>query len=142
MPVERSAGAVIYYRQGKKIEYLLLQYLHQHWDSSRGHVEDGETDMMAAQREIREETGLDNLKFLPGFKKEISWFYKKKGLTKASYKEAVYFLAPSKTKKIKISHESLDYKWVTLEHALKLKTFPIVKEVLKEAASFLAKPKF
>ncbi|GAI42981.1 unnamed protein product, partial [marine sediment metagenome] len=42
MPLEKSAGAVIFSRSDKKIEYLLLHYQAGHWDFPKGNIEKGE----------------------------------------------------------------------------------------------------
>lgn len=139
MPYERSAGAVIFHNNNGRIEYLLLQYRHRHWDFPRGHVEPGETDEMTAQREIKEETSLQDLSFVSGFKSQTHWFYKHKDLTQANYKEAIYFLAQSQIKKVVLNDENLDFKWLTIDQALELPMFQNVKNVLNEAHEYLSK---
>ena len=49
MPLEKSAGAIIF-RKNKKIKYLLLHYpsasktqAKDYWDFPKGHIEKGET---------------------------------------------------------------------------------------------------
>lgn len=85
MPYERSAGTIIFYKSGRRIEYLLIQYHAKYWDFPRGHVEKGESDQETAKREIKEETGLKDLIFIPGFERKVSWFFKKKGENKSIY---------------------------------------------------------
>lgn len=87
MPKEVSAGAVIFRRDGE-IKYLLLQYEMGHWDFPRGAIERGEEEKETVQREVREETNIADLKFMPGFREKISWFYRKEG--KTIYKEAIF----------------------------------------------------
>jgi len=137
MPYERSAGAIIFYKTGKKIEYLLIQYTGKYWDFPRGHVEKGESDKEAARREIKEETGLKNLAFIPGFERKVSWFFKKKGENKSVYKEVVFFLCQSKNKKIKLSFEHTDYIWLSYSQAIKKPSFKNMKNMLKQAQEFL-----
>jgi len=141
MPYERSAGAIIYFKQNKIILYLLLQYRHLRWDFPRGHVEKGESDFKTAIREIKEETGLTRLEYIPGFKEKGAWFYKKKNMTKASYKEVYHYLARSRYKKVKLSDEDIDFVWLPYKEALALPMFPHVKKMLKKANDFLAKRK-
>ena len=137
MPHERSAGAVIYHQERNQIKFLLLQYMQKHWDFPRGHVEPGEGEEQTARREIEEETGLNNLEILPGFREKISWFYRKKGEPKPSYKEAVYFLARTSTTSINLSPEHTAFKWLDFADAKKQATFINARQVLDKANKFL-----
>lgn len=136
MPKEVSAGAVIF-KRNKEIEYLLLRYEAGHWDFPRGGIEKGEEEKETVVREVGEETGIGDLEFLPGFREKIFWFYKKEG--KTIYKEAIFYLAETKTEEIKISHEHIDFKWLPYEAALRQLTFPSGKKVLEKANKFLNK---
>jgi len=60
-----SAGAVIVHRDQGCCRYLLLRS-YRYWDFPKGAVELGETPMLAACREIREETGLSDIDFAWG----------------------------------------------------------------------------
>ena len=55
MKYEKSCGAVIF--EGDKV--LVIQQVKGHWGFPKGHVEDGETEVETAIREIKEETNLD-----------------------------------------------------------------------------------
>jgi ADP-ribose pyrophosphatase YjhB (NUDIX family) len=62
---EPTAGGVIYRRAKDKaqtIEILLIQDSKGRWTIPKGHIEEGETARQAAEREIREETGLQKMK--------------------------------------------------------------------------------
>ncbi len=135
-----SYGAVIYRKEKNKILYLLLyrkarkNYIEM-WDFPRGLIEKGETPKEDVKREIREETGIRNLKFIKGFRKKVRWFYKKEG--KIIFKEATYFLAGTKTKKVRLDFEHDKFRWCTFEEALKLIKFSNRKNVLKKADKLL-----
>jgi len=138
---EKSAGAVIFRREGKKNKYLLLHYESGHWDFPRGHIERGETEAETARREIREETGIRKLDFVPEFRSSHSWFYKKK-LGKRSVlsrKTAILYLAETKTHQVKISEEHVGYKWLDFSMAMKQLTFENSKKILEKADRFLIK---
>jgi len=137
MSYERSVGAVIFYKSGKIIEYLILQYRHKRWDFPHGHIEPGESEMETARREIKEETGIVDLIIVPGFKEEVNWHYKREGEPKARYKEVVYFLIRSKNKEVKLSYENIDFRWLPFKKALALPAFPHVGRVLKKAHDYL-----
>jgi len=128
---------VIFRREGEKIFYLVLHYHFKgdYWDFPRGKVEKEETEEQTAKREIKEETGLEKIKFVDGFRETTHWFYRWEGET--IYKEAVYFLAEAGEEKVKISHEHLEYLWLDYERAMKTLTFENTKKILKAAHKFL-----
>lgn len=67
---EKSVGAVIFRRDRDTTKYLLIQYAAGHWEYPRGHQEKGEDEIMALRREVKEETGIEDLKIMPGFRKK------------------------------------------------------------------------
>ncbi|PIQ92664.1 MAG: hypothetical protein COV69_01840 [Parcubacteria group bacterium CG11_big_fil_rev_8_21_14_0_20_39_14] len=149
MPIEESAGAVVFYRRGKKIEYLLLHHELGHWDFPKGWIEKGEKLEDTARREIEEETGIKDIKFIPGFKEHIKFFFrwppknlansiKKRGQkSQIIFKSITFFLAETKTKKVKISFEHTGYKWLPHEEAISQLTFKNAREILKKADDHL-----
>ncbi len=137
MPLEKSAGAVIFSRADKKIEYLLLHYQAGHWDFPKGNIEKGEKLEETVKREVKEETGIEDIKFVPGFKENIKYFYRLKG--RNIFKIVTFFLAETKTKKVKISWEHIGYQWLPCQEAFEQLTFKNAKEVLKKAYQFLEK---
>ncbi len=163
MPVERSAGAVIFRKAGRKIYYLLLHYELGHWDYVKGHIEKGEKPIDAVLREAKEETGLADLEIIPGFKHAMRYFFRGKVtptgakatgtnhvrfasavLVKAPKQEIImkfvtFYLAQSRTAKIKLSYEHIGYKWLSYKEARELLTFENAKEVLDKAHEFLQK---
>ena len=149
---ERSAGAIIFRKEGKRIYYLILHYPSGHWDFAKGHIEKGETEKETARREIKEETGIEKIKFIPRFKEKINYFFyrdyqdqeKPPSLSSSKtsnkvlvFKEVVFYLVETKEKKIKISFEHQGYEWLEYQEAIKRVTFKNAKAVLKKANEFL-----
>ena len=137
MPIEKSAGAVIFRKENNKLKYLLIQYGSGHWEFPRGLIEKGEKLEETARREIREEVGIEDIKFIPGFKEWIKFFFKFKG--KTIMKIATFLLTETKTKEVKLSFEHQDYVWLEYKEALEKLTYKNSKDILKKANDFLSK---
>jgi bis(5'-nucleosidyl)-tetraphosphatase len=133
---EKSCGAVVYVK-GSEVKYLLLQYEAGHWDFVKGNVEEGENEQETTLRELREETGIVDGRFIEGVKEKISYFYKRQGAT--VYKEVVFFLIETKTSEIKLSFEHVGFDWLTYENTMRKLTFKNAKDVLQKAHDFLKK---
>ncbi|MFA6190508.1 MAG: NUDIX domain-containing protein [Candidatus Staskawiczbacteria bacterium] len=148
MPKEKSAGAIIYRVENNITYYLLLHYGPGHWGFAKGHIEGSETEEQTTIREVKEETGIDDLKIIPGFKKIEKYFFRqyidnvsqkdrKKGKTPWVFKLVTFFLAETKTKEVKISHEHKNFIWLPINEAIKKTTFKNSKKLLKEAHDYL-----
>ena len=142
MPIEKSAGAVVFRRENNKIYYLLLHYPgashraeRDYWDFPKGHIEKGEKIEETVKREVFEETGLKEIKILPGFKETIKYYFKFQG--KKVLKFVTFFLAETKEKDIQISPEHIGYDWLTYEEARSRLNFQNSKEILEKANNLL-----
>ncbi len=131
---EKSCGAVVYARTSE-VKYLLLQYEAGHWDFVKGNVEEGETEQETAVRELREETGIVDARFVEGFKEKISYFYKRQGAT--VYKEVIFFLMETKTTDVKLSFEHIGFDWLSYESEMRKLSFKNARDVLQKAHDFL-----
>ena len=140
MPLEFSAGAIIFRREKGKKLFLLLHYASGHWDFVKGHIEKGEKIEETIIREGEEETGIKDLKFIPGFKEKLEYFYKRDGET--YHKDVIFLLAETKTEKVKVdSPEHQGYEWLEYDDAYERLTFKTAKEILEKAGLFLEKSK-
>ncbi len=137
MPVEKSAGAIIFRKEGGKNHFLLLHYLAGHWDFPKGHIEKGEKINETIRREVKEETGIEKIRFVSGFKQDVKYFFKAK--EENIFKIVVFLLAETDVKEIKISKEHKGFKWLTFQDALNQLTFNNAKKILKKANDFLSK---
>lgn len=138
---ERSAGAIVFRKEGSKIHYLLLHYESGHWDFPKGRVEKGEDGKETVKREIREETGIEDIEFLPAFKEEIKYFYRKSYQKEKKpplvLKEVIFYLVKTPQKRVKISFEHLGFEWLQYKRAIEKITYKNAKEVLKKANKLL-----
>jgi 8-oxo-dGTP pyrophosphatase MutT (NUDIX family) len=132
---ERSAGAILYTESNGRLEYLLLHYHAGHWDFPKGNIEEGEADLDTVRREVKEETSIDDIKFVDGFRKKVEYMYKR--ADKPVHKEVVFYLAKTNAKNVKLSYEHKGYGWMGYEDAMKRITYKNSKTILEEANSFL-----
>lgn len=134
---ETSAGIVLFRKENLEKLFLLLHYPSGHWDFVKGKMEKGESTHETAIRETKEETGITDIAFLENFEEWIEYdFQWKRELVQ---KKVVFFLAETKTKEVKISHEHLNYTWVNYNEAMEKTTFDNAKTVLTKAQMLLTK---
>jgi len=93
---------------------------------------------------VKEETGLEDIKFVEGFKEWIKYFFKLKG--KNIFKIVTFYLVETpyqnkfgtgQAKEVKISEEHIGYQWLPYKEALKQLKFKNAKEILKKANDYL-----
>ena len=82
MPIRKSAGAIVFYKEDGKIYYLLLEYPSslrndkKYWGFSKGTMEQGEKEIDTTIGEINQEAGLGDLSLVEGFKETEKYFFK------------------------------------------------------------------
>lgn len=130
-----SSGAVIVRETADGLRFLLLRAF-DHWDFPKGIVEDGEGPLEAAQREIEEETTLDDIEFAWG-----ETFIETGPYSRG--KTARYYIARTMSARIKLPinpelgrAEHSEYRWVDYDEAMQL-TSPRVRPVLQWAANVM-----
>ena len=127
---EKSCGAVVYLKNDE-VKYLLLHYEAGHWDFVKGNVEPNETEQETVIRELREETGITDAKFIEDFKEKIDYFYRRQGTT--IHKEVIFYLMETQTETVKISYEHVGYIWLNYQQAIEKLTFKNARDVLQKA---------
>jgi 8-oxo-dGTP pyrophosphatase MutT (NUDIX family) len=133
---ERSAGAVVVLTIGEEPLFLLLHYPTGHWDFPKGKIEDGELEIETAKREVLEETGINSLEIVPGFRHEVEYNYQR--IKQTIHKQVIYFLAKTTNKSVTISDEHQGHVWLPYEKAQTKLTFANSRGVLKAAWSVLS----
>jgi 8-oxo-dGTP pyrophosphatase MutT (NUDIX family) len=71
----RSAGGVVFRRDGDRPRVLLLKHTSGKWMLPKGAIESGETPEGVALREVREETGLSNVRVVADLGEERYYFF-------------------------------------------------------------------
>ena len=106
---------ILFRRIDGEIQYLLLKRiskLGEFWQPVTGGLEKGETKMEALKREIKEETGIENLvRIIEG----VHYF---ELATPLHEKEYVYGVEVLPTEKIVLSWEHSEFKWYSFLEAL------------------------
>jgi bis(5'-nucleosidyl)-tetraphosphatase len=131
---EKSCGAIVFLKRSR-VQYLLLHYQAGHWDFVKGNVEPNESEQETVIRELQEETGITDAKFIEDFKERIEYFYRRQGSTVR--KEVIFFLMETETEKVKISYEHVGYTWLDYKQAMEKLTFKNAKDVLQKAQKLM-----
>ena len=134
---ETSSGVVLFRKENDKILFLLLHYPSGHWDFVKGKMESGESPHETAIRETKEETGIEDIKFVDGYEEWIEYNFQFEG--ELVHKKVVFFLGETKTEEVQISHEHLSFTWMDYVTAMDKTTFDNAKTVLSKAYELLSK---
>ena len=133
---ETSAGIILFRKDEWKKLFLLLHYPSGHWDFVKGKMEKGESTHQTAIRETKEETGITDITFIENFEEWIEYNFKYQG--ELVQKKVIFFLAETKTKEVKISHEHSGYTWMDYNSSMEKTTFDNAKTVLTKAEKLLS----
>ncbi len=137
--MEKSCGIILFHLE----DFLLIQHSVKsnkdegHWDFPKGHVEDNETELETAIRELEEETGIADFQLVDNFKHRIT--YNIQNGNAVISKEVIFFLAKSNTKVVTLSSEHQDYSWLSFNSAYDKLTYTNAKETLVKVKTFLEK---
>ena len=138
---KRAAGLIIFKQLRDSFEYLLLRtsYGEKHWTPPKGHLDEGETDIEAAVRETREESGLErdtDYAIIDQNSFNIELNYPVRGKPKT----VIYFLAEyinQDKERIKLSDEHIEYKWLPVNDAVEVVNYELMQNALRTANDYL-----
>ncbi len=133
----QKIAVFIYYRdETTKIPFFLLlrriERLGGYWQPITGTKEDNETLIVAAMREIAEETGLSNIQLHP--EPDYVFTFEKCG---KQYQEFT-FAAQTNETNIRLSSEHSEYSWLPFNSALNLLFWETNKQALRAIYQKLA----
>ena len=120
-----AAGGVVWRDAPRGREVLLiLRPKHQDWTLPKGHIEKGESWDVAAQREVKEETGYDTV---------ITSFAGYTAYNVKSKPKVVFYwhMEPSGECEFEPNHEVSHYEWVSALEAVDRLTYEKDKELLR-----------
>jgi tRNA nucleotidyltransferase (CCA-adding enzyme) len=134
---EKSCGVIVVLRKdNNEDKFLIIQQASGHWGFPKGHIEEGETSIETAMRELVEETGITEIEFakLP----RITDFYIVNKGDKKYDKTVEYFVAFATDDKVTIQEKEIqNYKWATCKEALEIFIYKETKQVLDTAQKYL-----
>lgn len=143
MNKEYSAGAAVFRREAGRILFLLVYSNRTKiWGFPKGHIEPGESELDAARREIREETGLTSFRQVQGFRREEVYGTVSRRAPYAGQKiekHAAYYLFETAEERVTIDGDEIgEYRWLGLDEALPLLAFDGLKAALTTADAAIA----
>ena len=132
---EKSCGGIVVHKFEDNYKVLLIKFMPNKgeviYGFPKGHIENNETELETARREIKEEVGL-NIEFINGFRKNVYYCY-----SKSFIKEAVYFGAISSSKKVNCQvGEVEDYLWCDFNEVNKHLTYQYDKNIFNKFLTF------
>ena len=128
---EKSCGIIVVNQD----RVLLLHYPSGHWDFPKGHVDGEEQEEETARRELFEETGINDIIVIDGFRFATSYHYRRG--RHIYHKKVVYFLGKTLVNDVTISHEHQGFQWCHWRDCMETLTFINSKSILSEAEKFL-----
>lgn len=133
---DHSYGIVVAAQKGEQRLYLLVHSAKGHWGFPKGHVEEGETSLEGAARELKEETGITEFEIVHDALIEEQYTYEHEG--GFVEKTVTYFLATALlSEPVVHGPDVVEARWATPDEARELITFQASKNVLEKAISIL-----
>lgn len=126
-----SAGGVVLNTAG---QILIVSQRGDSWSLPKGHIDEGETVLEAAKREIYEESGITDLELLGELGTYERYRIGKGGIGEdtSELKSITVFLFRTSESGLKpVDPENPEARWVTIEEALNLLTHPKDREFLE-----------
>jgi 8-oxo-dGTP pyrophosphatase MutT (NUDIX family) len=132
---ERSYGVVPIMIHDGVVQLFLIQHHSGAWLFPKGHAEQNETDIQAAERELFEETGLKIVRWLRSdpFVERYRFVRGKQSI----YKEAKYFPAIVTGSVVLQTEEVLAGKWEEAITAASHVSFPEMKRLVRQLIDWL-----
>jgi 8-oxo-dGTP pyrophosphatase MutT (NUDIX family) len=136
---ETSAGGVVYRLHQGGALFLLIKDSYQNWGFPKGHLESGERAEDAALREVREETGIDDLA-MRGRIETIDWYFRFRG--QLIHKVCHFYLMETSQAMTNPQHAEgiTACRWVSFEDARAAISYANARKVLGLANEMIAGP--
>ncbi len=121
MKVEKSCGCIVI--DGRNI--LLVKQTKGHWSFPKGHMEEGESEIQTAVREVKEETNVDAIP------DETKRYVEEYLMDNGNMKQVIYFVSKQASSNIKAQESEIaEIAWLPFEKALETITYDNTRELL------------
>lgn len=130
-----AGGVVLRYRDGEA-HVLLIRDPYRKWGLPKGHIEGGEGPQEAALREVREETGLDQLILGPEVG-SIDWYFQQRGVRIHKYCRFYLMAAPQGEPVPEEAEGITECRWLPLPQAIGRIAYDNAREILNEASRMI-----
>lgn len=127
MKLTHAGGIVL----NENNEIILVLNKLQYWAFPRGHIEENETPLNAAIREIQEETGITQLELI----KDLGSYTRKRLNEPKMMKSQMYLFKTTQIKLAPLDKQISDLKWVKREEVIKALTAGGDKKFFKSKLS-------
>ena len=117
-----SSGGVVFHAN----QVLILQYKDGTWTFPKGHLEAGETEQQAAQREVLEEAGVEAE--ITGRTGETRYIN-----NRGEAREVLWFTMNAKSELVRLEDTFMNGGFFALERARELLSFPEDRDLLERA---------
>lgn len=120
-------NCIVFKPEGDSYKFLVLRRAEGgggFWQSVTGGVKEGENEISALKRELKEETGISEYRKIINLKYSFSFYLPHLG----ELTENVYAVEVDPHTEIVLSAEHTEYRWVTFEEALDLIKYETNKE--------------
>lgn len=121
MKVEKSCGCIVI--DGRNV--LLIKQTKGHWSFPKGHMEEGESEIQTAVREVKEETNVDAIP------DETKRYVEEYLMDNGNMKQVIYFVSKQASSNIKAQESEIaEIAWLPFEKALETITYDNTRELL------------
>lgn len=144
MQKEFSAGGIVIKKGSKGFEALVIKDAYGSYAFPKGHIEADESIEEAAKREVAEEVGIKDLKFIADLGVNEHFFTDKYQNNQKIHKFVNYFLfeTTDDAEAIPQSEEGIsDPRWIKIDDLTDAITYANLKEITKKAIAVLKENK-
>jgi 8-oxo-dGTP pyrophosphatase MutT (NUDIX family) len=143
LPIRRqvSSGGVVFRRSGDRVDVVIIRPKGtERWQLPKGLVDLGETPEVTAQREVREETGVDGTVIAPIDTIQYWYVGADRDGTRVRFQKTVHFflLGFDRGDVAEHDHEVADARWVAVDEAIDRLAFRNEKVVVEKAREMIA----
>jgi bis(5'-nucleosidyl)-tetraphosphatase len=133
-----SSGGVVFRKSDSQVFYLLLGFKRRNiWCLPKGLIEPGESEIDAATREVREETGVNSLKLVDKIGViRYQFGYRDKRFDKTVH----FFLFETDQVETTVGTEHDMYSWLPYDKAILALSYPNERDILEKANKMISAP--